>query len=201
MLNVTAIILAAGASRRLGFNKLCVRIDGESVIRRTTGRLAEAGIKDIIVVTGFEAERVEQELSGLSVRIAHNERYDEGMSGSVRIAMPLLGPDTAALFHLGDKPFIEAGSIRGMVQAYEARRCAIVIAGHKGIMGHPVLLQPARHALEIAGIRGDRGLRDIVEAHAEDLCVIECGEGAILDVDTREDLESLRRRGFTVEED
>ena len=60
---IVAVVLAAGSSKRLGFNKLCVRVNGEAVVKKTVG-LFTAAVDEIVVVTGFEAERIENELSG-----------------------------------------------------------------------------------------------------------------------------------------
>ena len=120
MESMCTIILAAGASKRLGFNKLCVRVNGEAVVRRTARLFIEAGTGEVVVVTGFEREKVEGELKGLPITFVHNERYEDGMSASIRAALSVIRHDGLALFHLGDKPFVEVEVIGRVVRAYEA---------------------------------------------------------------------------------
>jgi molybdenum cofactor cytidylyltransferase len=193
------VILAAGASRRLGFNKLCIRVNGEAVIRRTVRLFLKAGTGEIVVVTGFEGDKVKSELKGLPVTFAHNERYDDGMSGSIKAALPVIRHADVALFHLGDKPFVEPETIARVMRAYEAGEGSIIIPVHEGIKGHPVLLDLRKHFRAACAVEGEWGLRDVVVAAGADVCCVEGGEGSLLDLDTGEDIAYLERRGYTIE--
>ncbi len=199
MLKLSTVILAAGASRRLGFNKLCVRINGEAVVHRTVRTFLEAGAGEVVVVTGFEKERVEEALADLAVRFAHNDRYVEGMSTSVRAVLPLVDESAVVLFHLGDKCLIEGAAIRRAVDAFEAQSASIVVGAHEGTRGHPVLVDMHTHGAEVSAVTGEGGLRDVVARHAADVRLVECGEGAVLDLDTEDDIARLIRRGYTIE--
>ena len=201
MLKSSAVILAAGASRRLGYNKLCLRVDGEAVIRKTVRFFLEAEVGEVAVVTGFERERIEHELAGLPVSFFHNERHEDGMSASIKAALPILSRSDRVFFHLGDKPFVEGDIIDGVTAAYETGRYSIIVPVHEGIKGHPVLVNMRRHLRAVRMIKGEGGLRDFIEAHRPDVYFLEAGIGAILDLDTEEDVKSLRRRGYAIEED
>jgi molybdenum cofactor cytidylyltransferase len=199
MLKLSTVILAAGASRRLGFNKLCVRIEGEAVVRRTVRTFLEADAGDVVVVTGFERERVEAALAGLNVRFAHNAHYPEGMSTSVRAALPMVAGSGVVLFHLGDKCLIERAAIRDAIAAFEGHDGSIVVGAHDGTRGHPVIVDMEKYGAEVGMVRGEGGLRDVVARHKADVRLVECGEGAVLDLDTEDDIARLRRRGYTIE--
>jgi molybdenum cofactor cytidylyltransferase len=199
MLKLSTVILAAGASRRLGFNKLCVRINGEAVVHRTVRTFLEAGAGDVVVVTGFEKERVEAALQGLTVRFAHNDRYPEGMSTSVRAALPMVTESEIVLFHLGDKCLIEGNEIRRVIDAFDGAGGSIVVGAHEGTIGHPVLVDMGKHRAEVGLVEGEGGLRDVVARHTADVRLVECGEGAVLDLDTEDDIARLIRRGYTIE--
>ncbi|MGD0229789.1 MAG: nucleotidyltransferase family protein [Syntrophorhabdales bacterium] len=199
MVRISTVILAAGASRRLGFNKLCVRVNGEAVIRRTVRLFVEAVPGEIAVVTGFERERVEQELAGLPVTLFHNERPEDGMSSSIRAALPVIGRSDLVLFHLGDKPFVEPRDIDRVMRAYGADGPSIIVAVHKGVKGHPVLVDMRRHLEEVGAIEGQGGLRDVIAGAKGYVRFVEGTEGCILDMDTEEDIAFLRRRGYTIE--
>lgn len=199
MPKISTVILAAGASKRLGFNKLCIRVNGEAVVRRTTRLFIEAEAGDITVVTGFERERIEQELSGLPVRFVHNGRHEEGMSASIKAALPVVAASDLVLFHLGDKPFVAPEVIRGVMEAGRGTEASIVVPVHNGIPGHPVLIDMRRHGEAISAVEGQGGLREVIGTAGADVRFIEGGEGAILDLDTEEDLANLKRRGYKVE--
>ena len=140
MLKYLMVILAAGASRRLGFNKLCVRVDGEAVIRKTVRFFVEAGIGEVVVVTGFERERVERELAGLPVSFVHNARHEDGMSASIKAALPIIARSDSVFFHLGDKPFVEGRHRRPSHGGVRRRGPFDHRLGPWGTKGHPVLV-------------------------------------------------------------
>jgi molybdenum cofactor cytidylyltransferase len=201
MLRLSTVILAAGASKRLGYNKLCVRIDGEAVIRKTVRLFMETGTGDITVVTGHERERIEGELIGFPVAFAHNPSPEEGMSSSIRAAMPAVSASDLVLFHLGDKPFVTGSAIKRVLRAFHEGRGSIVVAVHQGTKGHPVLIDMRKHLSSLRVVEGEGGLRNVVTENSQDVCFVEAGEGAILDLDTEDDMSFLRRRGYTIEKD
>ena len=121
MNHIRTVILAAGSSSRLGFNKLCIKIDGQAVIRRTVQLFLEYSDK-VIVVTGFERERIEHILSGIPVLFAHNVNHCQGMSSSVKTALPHLTDAEGILFHLGDKPLVGRTTIERTLEMF--RRAA-----------------------------------------------------------------------------
>jgi molybdenum cofactor cytidylyltransferase len=199
MLQIDTIILAAGTSRRLGFNKLCVRVDGKPVVRRTVEAFVESGVAgNIIVVTGFEREKVEREIEDLPVALVHNPRYREGMASSLKAGLARATGAECVCLHLGDKPFVNSATIRLIVAAYDAER-RIVVPVHEGVKGHPVVMDVRKYAASLDAIEGDRGLRDIVEKHSAETLFVETGIGAVLDLDTEEQIAFLKRRGYTVE--
>jgi molybdenum cofactor cytidylyltransferase len=199
VLRISTVILAAGASKRLGFNKLCVRVDGEAVIRKTTRSFVGTGSGEVVVVTGFERERIERELAGLPIAFAHNERPEDGMSSSIRAALPVIMQSDLVLFHLGDKPFLDAGIVSRLLKVHGEGVYSIIVATHEGIKGHPVLVDMRSHFREVSEVSGEWGLRDIVEENRSRVAFLEAGVGAVLDLDTEEDLNELKRRGYTIE--
>ena len=80
---VTAILLAAGLSKRLGRNKLLLPLGGETVVRKTAKAVLASAVTEVILVTGHEEAEVKQAVAGLDVRITHNPRYAEGQSTSM----------------------------------------------------------------------------------------------------------------------
>jgi molybdenum cofactor cytidylyltransferase len=197
MNQIRAVILAAGSSSRLGFNKLCVKIDGQAVIRRTVRLFMEYADK-VVVVTGFERERIERELKGMPVLFAHNPDHFQGMSSSVKTALPLVNDTEGILFHLGDKPFVGPNTIERTIEMFW-QGSAIVLPVFNGTKGHPVLVRTKLFLEEMAIVEGDMGLRKLVERHTDEVRIVEGDEGAVLDIDSEEDIAELARRGFTIE--
>ncbi|MBP1749380.1 MAG: putative MobA-like protein [Deltaproteobacteria bacterium] len=199
MTEICSVILAAGSSRRLGFNKLTLKIDSEAVIRRSVVPFIEAGFDNIIVVAGPHMSLIAQELDGLAVTVVHNEDHRSGMSSSIKAALPWISEAKAVFFHLGDKPFIEKKLLADMLEAYRTTKKDIVIPVCKGQKGHPVLMSVAPFIEEMRGLHGDKGLREVIEKHKEDVLFIETDEDALFDIDTADDIRSLTQRGYNIE--
>jgi molybdenum cofactor cytidylyltransferase len=199
MVELSTVILAAGASKRLGFNKLSVRVDGEPVIRRTVRLFVEGKTGEITVVTGAYREKIEEELAGLPVRFFHNDHPEEGMSSSIRAALPVICRSKSVLFHLGDKPFVTPDALRRVLEASAVGRHGIIVAAYRGVKGHPVLMDMGRYLPAVSSVQGEGGLRDVVAGNMEDVFCVETDEGSVLDLDTENDMMLLRRRGYTIE--
>jgi molybdenum cofactor cytidylyltransferase len=197
---VFAIILAAGTSSRLGFNKLTVSIDGESVIRRSVKPFLMAELHKVLVVTGHDHRKITKELEGLDVSLIHNPHYKEGMSTSVKAAMPFLEGTDALFFHLGDKPFVSSRSIKLVLHAYREFKTKIVMPRFDGKTGHPVMINTSLLRDEIGMLHGDSGLREVIEKYKEDVVFIEGDSGNLYDIDTIQAIDQLRERGYRIEE-
>ena len=198
---IYAVILAAGVSRRLGTNKLLVRIDGETVIRRSVGPFLMKGIERTFVVVSTGRGRIERELQGLEgIGIIDNPHYQEGMSSSVKAALPYIRGADGVFFHLGDKPFVRREQVERMLDLYLGGAGHLLIPRHEGGKGHPVLINTERYFDEMENLGGDKGLREVIEKHMEDVVFLDGDEGNVFDIDTIEDIETLRRRGHNLEE-
>ena len=200
--SVTAIVLAAGQSRRMGDdNKLLLEHGGKPILRHVVEAALGAGsIGEVLVVTGHEASAVEAALAGLDVRFAHNAAYEEGLSASLRRGIEAIAPGSShALILLGDMPGISAAMIERMASALggsEGRVPAektIVVATSQGKRGNPVLW-PRSHFEALASISGDTGARHIIGQNRENVVEVEIGEAAALDVDTPEAYVALKDR-------
>lgn len=201
MKEICSVILAAGSSRRLGFNKLTLKIDSEAVIVRSVRPFVEAGLGDVVVVAGPRVSEITRRLCGLSLTVVHNEDHRSGMSSSIKAALPWIRGAQAVFFHLGDKPFIKKGLLEGMVEAYGATGKPIIVPVCNGRKGHPVLMRVAPYIEEMKRLEGDKGLREVIEKHKEDVLFIEADDGVLVDIDTDDDVRDLERKGYGVEKD
>jgi molybdenum cofactor cytidylyltransferase len=196
---IDTVILAAGSSSRLGFNKLFLSVDGEPVLTRTLRTFLELQTGTVFVVTGFERERVEQLLQDIPVVLVHNSLYPEGMSTSVRAVLPFLDAGHGLFLHLGDKPFVKKETLGQMIESFVGKTHPIIIPVYQGQKGHPVLMDVMPYLDEMRILEGDTALRPIIEKHSQDILYVEGDEGILLDLDTDGDIDLLRRRGYRIE--
>jgi molybdenum cofactor cytidylyltransferase len=190
-LKVDIVLLAAGRSSRMGGpNKLLALFDGEPLVRRTAGRALGSKAATTIVVTGHQRERVRSALAGLGVTFADNPDFADGLASSLKAGIARVAPDAAgAMIVLGDMPGVSSKDLDSLIDSF--RRSgghAVVRASHQGKRGNPVLL-PRSLFSAVAHLEGDTGARHLVEAEGLDVIDVEIGQGASIDVDTREALE------------
>lgn len=166
---------------------------------RTLRNFLDVGLGRIFVITGFERERVEHLLGDLPVVFIHNKSYDEGMSTSVRAALPFLGSSDGLFLHLGDKPFFQKETLQHMIRAFAKGTHPIIVPVYQGEKGHPVLFDAGSYLTEMETLEGDTALKPIIERHSQDILYVNGDEGVLLDLDTEEELNLLRRRGYRIE--
>lgn len=202
---VAGIVLAAGCSARMGAqrNKLLEPLGERPLVAGPVDALLAAGVRPVVVVTGFEAERVRAALAGRACRFAHHAGWADGMGESIACGMRALREDACApeavLVSVGDLPGLRADHVEAIVAAACSgqgvlERERIVVPSFAGRSGHPVLFG-AVHFEALAGLRGDRGARAILAANPQDVRMVEAPDDAIVrDVDTPEDLVAARLR-------
>lgn len=191
MSGVTAIVLAAGTSSRFGGQKLLARLGGRPLVRRTVENVLAAGIADIVVVVGADADRVCAALDGLPVRFALNPDYRDGMSASLRRGIEALDPaSSAALIVLGDQPAVAPEVMRRVVAAQRETGKPIAAPVYGGVQGNPVVFAREVFA-ELGALRGDRGGREVVQRDPARVALVQVADGMPRDVDTRADLDAL----------
>jgi molybdenum cofactor cytidylyltransferase len=183
-----AVVLAAGASRRLGQPKQLVPIEGESLVRRTARLALEAGCAPVVVVLGFEAERMAAELAGLAVEVVVNGNWSFGMGSSLacgvaaaRRARPELD---ALLLLVCDQPRLSANHLRELFAGHASGSAAITASAYAGRAGVPAVFAPSLFS-ELEQIEADRGARELILRHSA--LTVDWPDGAY-DIDLPEDL-------------
>ena len=188
---IAGLVLAAGRSTRMGGpNKLLATMDGVVLVRRAVEAARDAGLDEIVVVTGHQAERIEAALAGLPVRFVHNPDFAEGLSTSLRTGIAALGDSVdAAVVLLGDMPRVSSALVAGLVRAFDpAHGHHVVVPIADGRRGNPVLWG-RRFFAELGRVSGDQGGRAILAAAPEAIAEVHVdGDGVHLDVDTPEAL-------------
>ena len=189
---VAALVLAAGRSRRMApLNKLLVPDDeGLPMVARVVDNVLASHARPVVVVTGYERERVEAVLAGRPVLFAHAEDYAEGLSASLRTGLAALPPDAeGVVVCLGDMPLVSSAMIDRLIAAFDPEEGrAIVMPTFRGKQGNPMLWS-REFIPDMMQITGDVGARHLVGKHADRVVEVEMADDAVLrDFDTTDTL-------------
>jgi len=187
--SVAAVVLAAGRSQRMGRPKLTLPWGRTTVIGQVVSTLRQAGVEEIVAVTGGDRAAVEAALRGLPVRTVFNPRYADGeMSRSVQVGLRALPSEVeAALIVLGDHPQMQAEVVRAVVAAWQRTKALLVFPSYAQRRGHPWILGRSLWP-EALALRPPLTLRDLVAAHAADAEYVPVDTDSVLrDLDTPED--------------
>ena len=193
--NVGAIILAAGASSRMGEPKQLLRVEGRTLLRRAVDAALSSSCQKVIVVLGANAERVRAEVSELPVEIIFNERWNEGLGSSVRAGLKAMEASDgnrvldAAMLMPCDQPHLSGDVLNRLIDARHETDKPIVVSGYEEVWGVPMLFARSLWR-ELRELRGDRGAQSVARRHASE---VECVPfpGGAFDLDTRADYEAL----------
>jgi molybdenum cofactor cytidylyltransferase len=187
IMNITFLILAAGASSRMGQPKQLLDWGGIPLVRVVVLEALAAQPGEVVVVTGAAHQEVTHALAGLPIRIVANTAYPGGQSTSLHAGIAALSTDSAAvLVLLGDQPFVSAAIIGQICEAYTATNAAIVAPRYAGTRGNPVLFSK-RFFAELMAVSGDQGARTLLAAHPEHISYVDFDdERPLVDIDTPE---------------
>jgi molybdenum cofactor cytidylyltransferase len=186
---VTGVILAAGASTRMGSQKLLLPLGGEPLVRRTVREVCGAGFDDVLVIVGNDYQKVLGALEGLPIRHAVNAEYETGMGSSFRTAVGQLTTSTAALFALADQPFVRAHDYRRVLEAHRERGGIVCV--HYGDVTAPPHMFASTFFPELAQL--EHGARPVLQRHRDATTILQFPPELLMDVDTPADYERARR--------
>jgi CTP:molybdopterin cytidylyltransferase MocA len=177
------LVLAAGAGRRFGGPKQLAPLHGRPLLEHVLAT-ARAALDPVVVVLGAHAAEVRAGVDLAGAAVVECPEWADGMSASLRCGLAALPDAREVLVVLGDQPFITPAVVRAVLAAGAPARAA-----YDGVPGHPVLLDAALLA-RAGALQGDAGFRDRLDGVA----LVECGKLCDpRDIDTREDLEVVRR--------
>jgi molybdenum cofactor cytidylyltransferase len=188
---VSAVVLAAGASTRMGGQKLLLLLGGEPLVRRVVRSVCDAGFDEVLVVVGHAHQQVLDALTSLPIRHAINEDFATGMGSSFRTAVENLPDSEAAMFALADQPFVTRAEYRRLLDTYLQHHSPIVSVRYGEVMAPPHLF--AREFFpELAAL--EHGARPVLLRHRDKTTILTFPPDLLVDVDTPKDYEDVKRR-------
>ena len=180
-MSVAAVVLAAGASRRLGRPKQLVRLGDETLLERTVRICHEAGCIPVVVVLGAAAATLCEQCDLSDVHVVVNDEWAQGMGTSIRAGARVLGSDIEGCLILTcDMPAVSAEHLQKLMHVGDL--AASAYAGRRGVPAY----FPSATVGELLKLRGDEGARELLERARP----VELAYGE-LDVDTTADLERM----------
>jgi Uncharacterized MobA-related protein len=195
--NISAILLAAGLSSRMGRPKLLLPWGETTVLGQVVGTFAAAGLKDLVIVTGAVREEIEGKAAELAkefpVRCVYNPDYEHGgMLSSIQVGLTAMRSQTkAALIALGDQPQVLEETVRGICDSYIRTNSSLVIPSFQNQRGHPWLAARDLWA-SILKLPSTSTSKQFLNAYTGHVEYISAGPSILQDLDTPSEYERLR---------
>ncbi|MDA8137200.1 MAG: NTP transferase domain-containing protein [Desulfobacteraceae bacterium] len=186
--HLSAIILAAGFSGRMGRFKPLLPLGPTTIVERVVMLYRSAGIEDICVVTGHKAEALDTVLQSLGVRCIVNPAYAKGMFSSLRTGLSALPNDCRGFFvHPVDIAFVRRSTIIALMTSFHDHGQSVIHPAFDGLRGHPPLV-PAALAPAIFQWPGPDGLRGFWAGHkVSSIEILVADQSILVDLDTEEE--------------
>ncbi len=184
---IGAVILAAGASSRMGTSKALLKLGGERIVERVVRMFRAGGVPEPLVVTDPKAHRLDAVLEELEVAVVHNPDPQRDMFSSVRVGVAALPPGLDAFFiHLVDMPFVTPETLRALRSELDDG-VPVVHPSYEERRGHPPLLS-ASLIPRVKSFDRPGGLRALLADYDDAARHVECDDpGVRFDIDTRDD--------------
>lgn len=196
-MSTAALILAAGQSKRFGEPKQLVDWGGKPLLEHVVEQVRGwPQVDSVYVVLGANAERIMDRADLSTVTVIENFEWAEGVASSLRAGLDTLIGDRVAeraLIVLADQPTVPGDVIPLLLEARRRSRRPVVIPRYRFVRGHPVLVDRWLWPRLVAGLEGDHGARNLFLSHPEWVEEVLIGDTPPRDIDTREDLDDLRR--------
>lgn len=193
MSGIGILILAAGASTRLGQPKQLLSYRGKPLIQHIAEVAIASGSQAVGVVLGAYAETIEPHLATLNVHVIYNQHWSTGMASSIQCGLQeilMLSPNLDAIvLMVCDQPFVSPHLIQQLMSGYRTSNYPIVASEYAGTLGVPALFDKTFFP-KLSTLQGDVGAKSIIRQHCSHSLSLPFLEGAI-DLDTPQNLSIL----------
>jgi molybdenum cofactor cytidylyltransferase len=185
---VSALVLAAGESTRMGTTKQLMKLGQKTILEQTVDNILNSEVSEVIVVLGHKADKAAKLLKDRPVIVAVNKNYQQGISTSITAGLKFIKPDAEGiLFALADQPFVDPDTLNQLIKEFLKNNKGIIIPVFQERRGNPTIFSK-KYKREFLSIHGDVGGREIISRHPEDILEVrvQC-PGVLADLDTVED--------------
>ena len=192
-MNISATILAAGSSQRMGDNKLLLPFQDNTLINVVCKTIIDSYLKPVFVVTGFENKKVVESLPKSIDKIVYNEDWSRGMATSINKAISSLPNNIDGnMIVLGDMPLVTVKTINKLHQVFlNNNGNKIIYADYLGKQANPVIF-PRKFFDEILHLNGDRGCKKIIYKNRKSSIGVPIDSSEVIfDCDTKDDYSDL----------
>ena len=192
---ISAIILAAGMSSRMGIPKQLLKLGSKAMVRVITENVLASQVDEVLVVTGHLEQEISAVINDLPVKIIFNPHYIQGQSTSLALGVKAIDVNTSAfLVFMADQPLISPSLINMVISEFKKRCCLALRPIYHDLPGHPVILHYSLSA-EVEALKGDEGARQVLKllGNKVDYLPVQ-DEAVILDIDTLENYEKLKNK-------
>ena len=189
-MNITAIVMASGYSRRMGENKLLLTYKGKTFVQHTIEIVGKCDFYSRIIVARDEnILRLAQDLSFKAIK---NQYATRGQSESIKLGLNNSPVSDGYMFFTADQPLLDVETIKLLVDAFEKNKNCITIPKFRDRRGSPVIF-PAKFLKELKELQGDTGGKQVINNHRDAIMFVEVNrEEVLVDVDTWEEYNHLK---------
>lgn len=191
--NLSAIILAAGQSQRtFPKNKLLLPYRGKTIIQTVLDKITPLNFAEILVVVGFEQNKMKKALQNFPLRFVHNPNYESGMATSIGVGISQSQPYVDGyMILLGDMPWIDQTVLKNLIRSfYTNPASAIVAPSFQKRRGNPVIFSK-KYRDDLLSLSGDSGARPVMQKFQDQVIEVQVeNERLLMDIDTLEDYEN-----------
>lgn len=192
------VILAAGASTRMGQSKQLLPVKGEPLLLRSINAAIHSEAQKTVVVLGAN-EKAHRDLIGdLTVEIVFNERWETGMGSSIkeglRALLEMNAPLEGIVVLVCDQPLLTADHIRQLVARHTETSKPIVASGYAATLGVPVFFHKTYFG-QLMELKDEQGAKKVIQQNSGDVTLQPFPQGEI-DLDTPEDYERFEKMGY-----
>ena len=190
-MKISALILAAGKSSRMGDNKQLLPLKKSTILRSVIENALDTQAKEVCVVLGADADLIKKNIQDLPVKVVLNKNYEKGLSSSIIAGMEHVNEADAVLIILGDQPLISSNYWDYIISASKNHPLKIMASNYGGFKGVPALF-PKKYFKELFKLKGDSGAKQLLNSIQDKVITINSPVD-LSDIDTPEDYNKLIR--------
>lgn len=185
---VSAILLAAGESKRMGKPKLLLPLGSSTILGKTVDNLLSSNVDEVILVLGTEAQEMKKAIAGKPVKVVFNPNYRQGMSTSLIAGLKQVSTRAQrVMIALSDQPLIEKKTYNRLIQESFNSGKGIIVPIYQAKRGNPIIFT-INYKDELLSLKGDVGGREILNKHPNDVLEVAVdSESVIININTMDE--------------